>query len=266
MTTLHMQMRMYTSAMTTLHMQMRMYTSACARRAHAASSARLVKRIGGALSYRTVTHARAWWDPIASYQGVEKMRRSRHPWEEGIGRWMSSSARQEQADKKEGAKLPTMEAHLRKLYMRVHPDLFSSHPDARDTNEKSFQLLSEFLSAVKSQDGGRGAVGKVFKLVFFMRPMAEPGEGGGPLEEDLETVTVTLRADGSPRDKKKQLKKLFEACGISDDFSYDAASGTGSGRGGKGSEPVSDLERFIREQSHTGGLYCPFKCTCRICP
>ena len=238
--------------MTTLHMQMRMYTSACARRAHAASSARLLKRIGGALSYRTVTHARTWWDPIASYQGVEKMQRSRHAWEEGIGRWMSSSARQEQTDKKEGAKLPTMEAHLRKLYMRVHPDLFSSHPNARDTNEKSFQLLSEFLSAVKSQDGGRGAVGKVFKLVFFMRPMAEPGEGGGPLEEDLETVTVNLRADGSPRDKKNQLKKLFEACGISDDFSYDAASGTGSGRGGKGSEPVSDLERFIREQSHTG--------------
>ena len=174
-------------------------------------------------------------------------------------RWMceSGASQQEKAQdgEKETAKLPSMEAHLRKLYMRVHPDLFSSHPEARDENEKSFQLLSEFLSAVKNQGGGRGGVGKAFKLNFNMRPQAEPGEGneGGAVAADLEKVTVSIRADGSPRDKKNQLKKLFEACGIFGDFTYSAAGGVGGGggNGGHTAGPASDLENFVREQSQS---------------
>ena len=176
----------------------------------------------------------------------------------GFPRSMGGSAQEAQGDQRGGesrkasseAKLPTMEAHLRKLYMRVHPDLFSSHPEAREENERSFQMLSEFLSVLKGQDQGRGGKGKVFKLTFHMRPEAEPGQGGGvgAVEAELEQVTVSLRADGSPRDKKKQLKKLFEACGISGDFAYTAAPGGNSG-GRASSQPASDFEAFVREQS-----------------
>jgi hypothetical protein len=176
---------------------------------------------------------------------------------EGFPRSMGGSAQEAQGDQWGGdsrkasseAKLPTMEAHLRKLYMRVHPDLFSSHPsytEAREENERSFQMLSEFLSVLKGQDQGHGGKGKVFKLTFHMRPEAEPGqgEGEGAVEAELEQVTVSLRADGSPRDKKKQLKKLFDACGISGDFAYTAAPG-----GNSGGQPASDFEAFVREQS-----------------
>jgi hypothetical protein len=147
--------------------------------------------------------------------------------------------------------LPTMEAHLRKLYMKVHPDLFVAHPEARAENEKSFQLLSEFLGAVKNPDAGRGGVGKVFQLTFHLRPAAQPGEGGEG-GAALEQVTVSLRSDGSPREKKKQLGKLFEACGITGDFSFSAAGS--SGRGARDSGPASDLEHFVRDQSQAAAL------------
>jgi hypothetical protein len=100
----------------------------------------------------------------------------------------------------------------------------------------------------------RGSAGKVFKLTFHLRPDAQPGEGGegGAIDAALEQVTVSLRADGSPRDKKKQLGKLFEACGIFGDFSFSAAGS--SGPGARGSAPASDLELFVREQSQAAAL------------
>ena len=127
-------------------------------------------------------------------------------------------------------KLPTMEANLRKLYLRVHPDLFAAHPEAREENEKSFQLLSEFLTAIKNQDGaGRGSAGKRFVLTFNLRPAAESGLSEE--RRDLERVEVSLRADGSPKDKKKQLSNLFAACGIKGDFTFDARGGSVGGGG-----------------------------------
>ena len=153
-----------------------------------------------------------------------------------------------------GTKLPTMEANLRKLYLRVHPDLFAAHPEAREENEKSFQLLSEFLTAIKNQDGaGRGSAGKRFVLTFHLRPEAE----SGPSEErgDLKRVEVSLRADGSPKDKKKQLSNLFAACGIKGDFTFDARGGSvgrggwGGGGGGSANGDASEFELFVREQA-----------------
>lgn len=43
----------------------------------------------------------------------------------------------------------TKQSKLRKLYMRVHPDLFSAHPEEKQVNTKSFQQLSEFLTTIK---------------------------------------------------------------------------------------------------------------------
>jgi hypothetical protein len=109
---------------------------------------------GGAPGSRPHTdrHAPAWrrWWPEA---GVGSKGGGLLPRTAGA-RWMCSAPRQEEGAGEGVEKLPTMEALLRKLYMRVHPDLFAAHAEARAENEKSFQLLSEFLSAVKNQDAG----------------------------------------------------------------------------------------------------------------
>eukprot|EP00960_Hanusia_phi_P047410 758388-Hanusia_phi.AAC.11 len=65
------------------------------------------------------------------------------------------------------AKDTSMEAKLRQLYLQVHPDLFSSFPAARKENEKSFQVLSEFLEIMK---GGSPVRTKTFALKFYIKP------------------------------------------------------------------------------------------------
>lgn len=225
----------------------------CASNTDAEPGQREARRLSLHLHTKTVMGTgglRTWWNPTRHCTLLGGFHEHR---------WMSGAAHQEQAEGRtddarvEKAQLPTMEAHLRKLYMRVHPDLFSSHPEARDANEKSFQLLSEFLNVIKNQDG-RGGVGKVFKLEFYMRPVAEPGEGDAAVSADLEQVSVSLRTDGSPRDKKKQLTKLFEACGIFGDFAFNAAGGGEGARGGESSGPASDLAVWIREHSHAAAV------------
>ena len=41
----------------------------------------------------------------------------------------------------EAAAPPSLRSKLRELYKRVHPDLFQNHAEARQANERSFQLL-----------------------------------------------------------------------------------------------------------------------------
>lgn len=36
---------------------------------------------------------------------------------------------------------PTLKQRLRELYKKVHPDLFHSHPEAKESNGRSLQLL-----------------------------------------------------------------------------------------------------------------------------
>lgn len=120
------------------------------------------------------------------------------------------------------------QGQLRKLYLRVHPDLFSSYPKAKQANEKSFQHLTEFLSTIKQ--GSMHTVHtstEAFPLNFYMRPTADQSTIHS--EDDLERVNLTLRAGGSNVDRQKQLKILFKACGLSADFLVDAES-AGYGR------------------------------------
>ena len=42
---------------------------------------------------------------------------------------------------------PALKVQLRELYKRIHPDRFHGFPPARDTNERSFKLLQEYLAA-----------------------------------------------------------------------------------------------------------------------
>lgn len=43
--------------------------------------------------------------------------------------------------------VPALKSQLRELYKRIHPDRFHAFPPARDTNERSFKLLQEYLAA-----------------------------------------------------------------------------------------------------------------------
>lgn len=49
------------------------------------------------------------------------------------------------------AAAPALKVQLRELYKRIHPDRFHAFPPARDTNERSFKLLQEYLAAGQQQ-------------------------------------------------------------------------------------------------------------------
>jgi hypothetical protein len=135
----------------------------------------------------------------------------------GGRRSMSSSA-----DSEDKPKAPSMESKLRKLYMRVHPDLFSSHPEEKEVNTKSFQQLSEFLTTIKGDSAPETST-KSFPIKFFFRPARAEDEqeqqvdGEAEEEPGLESFEITLRAGGSVRDRIKQLSKLFKAVGLGED-------------------------------------------------
>ena len=117
---------------------------------------------------------------------------------------------------------PTMESKLRKLLLRVHPDLFSSFPAAKSQNEQSLKRLNEFLETLKPSAVPTSSL--TFPLLFFLLPTQS--DLNSPTEGDLQKVEITLRAGGSGRDKYAQLGKLFDACGLGKEFSYTATEGS----------------------------------------
>ncbi|KAJ1483907.1 hypothetical protein T484DRAFT_1798581 [Baffinella frigidus] len=59
-----------------------------------------------------------------------------------------------------GGELPSMEAALRSLYMRVHPDLFTSFPAARaQTSAIEFKMKPGFRDALRRSGGAPGQHG-----------------------------------------------------------------------------------------------------------
>lgn len=129
--------------------------------------------------------------------------------------------------------MPTMESKLRKLYMRVHPDLLNSLPVAKKTNEKSFQNLSNFLETLKQSE--YQASNEKFVLEFYLRPK----EHSGQLKmEDLEHFKMTVQGGGSEFEKLMELGKLFEKCGLGADFKMKNKSAF---------RTASDLERFLAQ-------------------
>lgn len=61
--------------------------------------------------------------------------------------------------------IPFLRAELRRLFKLVHPDLFYSHPDAQEVNQRSFQLLQEYLNAAK---GNSSPQHHVYHFIFYL--------------------------------------------------------------------------------------------------
>jgi len=76
------------------------------------------------------------------------------------------------ADAPPGAAAPTLKAALKALFLRVHPDLFTEWPAEQAENQRSFQLLQEYLDQAKRapDDGPAGRV--PYRFRFFLRPPA----------------------------------------------------------------------------------------------
>eukprot|EP00899_Mesostigma_viride_P006465 jgi/Mesvir1/1581/Mv14550-RA.1 len=92
---------------------------------------------------------------------------------------------------------PTLHSQLRRLYRLVHPDLFHNDPDRREVNQNSFQLLQQYLSALKEPARLGGFSGHVHhqqpcKLVFHVRQGNKPGAEGQTAQSDDFVVSVTL--------------------------------------------------------------------------
>ncbi|KAJ1472386.1 hypothetical protein T484DRAFT_1914810 [Baffinella frigidus] len=154
-----------------------------------------------------------------------------------------------QSSSEAASELPSMEKVLRSLYMRVHPDLFTSFPAARAQNEEGLKVLSEFLETTK--DDAPPSKHKNFAIEFKMKPERVEDDSGESIaeltEKDLRHVSATLRSSGnsSASERNAQLARLFEACGLETRFK--GSGGGGGTRGGvRGGIWVSGaLEEFL---------------------
>lgn len=86
----------------------------------------------------------------------------------------------------------TLSRHLSRLWLKIHPDLFSQHPKEQAVNEQSFKALQEALT-ISETDGieggqrppGRPDFSKGTTLSFYFR--------GDARQTRLEKTSVTLR-------------------------------------------------------------------------
>lgn len=110
--------------------------------------------------------------------------------------------------------MPSLRAELRRLFKLVHPDLFYSHPDAQEVNQRSFQLLQEYLNAAK---GNSSPQHHVYHFIFYLHKDAA--------SQKLEKVEAVLprpqvrfvspdRAEILPA-TRAALGNLLFSCGLS---------------------------------------------------
>ena len=138
---------------------------------------------------------------------------------------------------------PALDAQLRQLYLRVHPDRFASSPRARAINEASLQNLTGFLDSIQDvRDGYPEA--RLIELKFCVRRAEGEGGGGGgeagaasaaaptaaraedDVEDGLTLVRADLRTTGGDCSKqaRAQLTELFALCGVRPpEFSWNKA-------------------------------------------
>ena len=63
---------------------------------------------------------------------------------------------------------PLLKHTMRKLYLRIHPDLFQRYPDIATTNEESFQKLMGFFNTIKE--------GEIIEIYIFVYIGSEHSE------------------------------------------------------------------------------------------
>ena len=79
-----------------------------------------------------------------------------------------------QPDEVAASTVQSLKSLLRKLYLKVHPDLFADSPQEQATNQRSCVLLREYLSLLESDAEPQGRA-QAFDFVFWLR--RSPGDG-----------------------------------------------------------------------------------------
>jgi len=118
--------------------------------------------------------------------------------------------------------IPDLKSTLRKFYMRVHPDLFDSHEEARKKNTESLSLLTGLTDSLASDD----LTIKSCSLQFFIRgEHARWEQKKEEKENELSKIGVTIQGDyGAPRNPRymrslhRSLSSLFLQSGLDPDF------------------------------------------------
>lgn len=122
--------------------------------------------------------------------------------------------------------IDTVRKQLRDLYKKVHPDLFASQglDAARQTNEKSFKVLQDYLaSAERGSNALHADSPQRFSLTFYLRKPQSQSDGNNDAaattlhsSNGLSEVSVTLPPPGRrpPQEIYRGLNQLFSACGI----------------------------------------------------
>jgi hypothetical protein len=99
-------------------------------------------------------------------------------------------------------------AKLRLLYRKIHPDLFHGDEKARETNEKSFKLLQDFIhnaSSIESHQHGRSNH-SVYDFKFYV---VEDHDGLPQIDVKLPAPRST-----SPMVTRRNLNRLLKAANI----------------------------------------------------
>jgi hypothetical protein len=120
--------------------------------------------------------------------------------------------------------ITSLKSKINQLYHRVHPDRFHHSPIALESNEKSFKLLQEYLSAAKTGGGIGRTAGLPYHFVFYIQKEAgeQAAEGGasadaategGWSQHGVEAVGVSREGggdgvDGEASDPMDGLKKV----------------------------------------------------------
>ena len=93
----------------------------------------------------------------------------------------------------------SLKSLLRRLYLKVHPDLFADAPQEQATNQRSFVLLREYLSLLESDAEPQGRA-QAFDFVFWLRRSPDDGPDASAAEVEpgagLRRVAVKLPPPG----------------------------------------------------------------------
>ncbi len=133
---------------------------------------------------------------------------------------------------------------LKKLYLKVHPDLFENHPEQKDTNARSLALLTSLLDSVRN---GQNLSSHSIPLKFYMYEIDAPASpqaniaasysespnkskepaGSSAATHKFKQISITFRLPpevSSARfrsDLVRQLQQLLCAAGLPKQFEWD---------------------------------------------
>lgn len=133
----------------------------------------------------------------------------------------------------EASSPPDLRKLLRKFYLKVHPDLFSSYPKEQTVNQNSLKELTSFTEEWCKNTSQSTIVPKTKKEIQFYLKKRKNKDEETLLKETNEnddnndTFTLhkmTLVSNGAFNEVQAQYAKLFEQAGLPSKFIVDGKS------------------------------------------